>query len=56
MREKKVIQNKEFEDKGNFADDKLGVPKGRLAGLGRSERNRSLKEIRDIPEYSKIRK
>jgi len=28
----------------------LGVPKGRLKGLGRSERNGSLKPIRDIPE------
>lgn len=40
----------ESEDKGNFADDKLGAPKDRLKGLGRSEKNGSLKPIRDIWE------
>lgn len=48
-----MIHHKEFEDKGNFAIDKLGVPKGRLKGLGRSERNGNFKQIRDILESLK---
>lgn len=49
-RKKGWTTKEESEDKENFADDELGVPKGRLKGLGRSERNGSLKQIRHIAE------